>query len=119
MIINSKKGFDTNKNELVWTKIIRIKPYYSLKDECTHVVKYYKTEAGEEYYLFDYIMADNNRGIVNNFNGHHWNEIVKQIDFTDSSLIYSQDVSNKKHYDLVTRGNFIRKNIEECLHEEK
>lgn len=119
MIINYEKEFDTDKDELMWTKIIRIKPYYNLNDECTHVVKYYKTKKDEEYYLFDYICADNNSAIVNNFNGYHWREITNQIDFSDNSLIYSLDVNGKRHYRLVTRGNLIRKNIEECLHEGK
>lgn len=115
MIIDSEERFDTENDELVWTKIIRINPFGRDNTESTHVVKYYKTEDKEEYYLFEYIMADNNGNIVNNFNGHYWNEIVKQIDISDYCYVYAQDSLDKNYYWLITRGKSIKRRIEEDI----
>lgn len=119
MLIDNGKKFDTDKDELMWSKIIRIKPYDSLNDECTHLVKYYKTIKDEEYYLFDYICADNNSAAVNNFNGYNWKEIVKQINFPDHSYIYAQNVTDKNDYRIVTSGKVIKKHIEEYMIEQE
>lgn len=113
MIIDKEFNFDTEKDELQWCKIITIE--YGCNNKSTHVVHYYITEDNEEYYLFDYIMADNNGSIVNNFNDHHWQEMIKQINFSDYSYIYSQSISNLNEYHLTTRGKLIKKRIREDI----
>lgn len=119
MIFDNEEKFDTDKDELVWTKIINIFPYATDNFKTTHIVKRYKTESDEEYFLFEYIMADNNGNIVDNFNAYHWKEIVKQIDLPDYSYIYSQNVSNKNDYRIVTSGKVIKKDIEEYMIEQE
>jgi hypothetical protein len=49
MIIDKEENFDTENDELVWTKIITIDPYPHHFDNSTHVVKYYRTSNDEEY----------------------------------------------------------------------
>lgn len=115
MIIDSKERFNTDEDELIWTKIIRINPFGRNDSESTHVVKYYKTKYDEEYYIFEYVMADNNSTIINNFNGYHWNEVVKQIKFSHRCYIYSQSVVDKNDFIVVTRGNSIYKHIQEDI----
>ncbi|MBU3181129.1 hypothetical protein [Clostridium psychrophilum] len=119
MKFDDEEKFDTDKDELVWTKIITIFQDATDNFKTTHIVKRYKTESDEEYFLFEYIMADNNGNIVNNFNGYHWNEIVKQIDIPDYSYIYAQNVTNKDDYRIVTSGIVIKKQIEECMREQE
>jgi hypothetical protein len=108
MIIDNERGFDTAEDELGWTKIINIFPYATDNSKTTHIVKYYKTESDEEYYLFEYIMADNNGSIVNDFNGYQWSEIIKQIDFPLHCFIYSQNIVDKNYFGLVTMGSSIK-----------
>lgn len=115
MIIDSEERFDTDEDELIWAKVIRINPFGRSNSESTHVVKYYKTKKDEEYYIFEYVMADNNSTIVNNFNGYHWNEIAKQIKFSDYCYIYSKGVIDKNDFMLVTRGKSIYKHIQEDM----
>ena len=69
MVIDYNNGFDTEKDELEWVKVISID---SNNCKNTHVVKYYKTDSNQEYYLFEYVMACNNGTIVNNFNKNHY-----------------------------------------------
>lgn len=116
MLIDSEEKFDTDKDELIWTKIIRINPFERDNTESTHIVKYYKTEDDKEYYIFEYIMADNNGNIVNNFNGYYWREVVRQIDFSDECYIYAQSVVDKNYFGLVTIGKSIYKHIKEDIH---
>ncbi|MBC2580611.1 hypothetical protein [Clostridium sp. DJ247] len=115
MISDSEERFDTEKDELVWTKIVTINPYPHHFESSYHVVKYYKTEDDEEYYLFEYIMADNKGAIVNNFNGSYWKAVVEQFDIADNTYIYSQDVHHKSNYGLIIRGKFIKQHIEEYM----
>lgn len=109
MKIDNEGRFNTEEDELIWTKIIRINPYSRDNTESVHVVKYYKTEEDEEYYLFEYIMADNNGRIVNNFNGYYWREIMKQIELSDYCYIYCESVVDKGDYALVTRGELVKR----------
>ena len=114
MIIDNEEGFDTDIDELVWTKIISIKPFYT-RNKSTHVVKYYKTESDEEYYIFEYIRADNNGNFVGNFTSSYWSAVIEQFDINDNALVYAQDTLDKNDYWLVTRGNLIKKDIEEDM----
>ncbi|MCB2292005.1 hypothetical protein LGK95_00435 [Clostridium algoriphilum] len=65
------------KDELVWVKVVSIFPIATNNTKTTHVVKYYKTEANEEYCLFEYVMDWNNGGTVNNFYGNETNLLFK------------------------------------------
>ncbi|MBU3183101.1 hypothetical protein [Clostridium psychrophilum] len=42
MVIDNEREFDTDKDELIWTKIITIFPL-TANNKSTHLVKYYKT----------------------------------------------------------------------------
>jgi len=108
MIIDKERKFDTDNDELIWTKIISISTVATNSSKTTHVVKYYKTESAEEYYIFEYILADNNGTIVNDFNGYQWCEIIKQIDFPDHCFIYSQSIVDSNYFGLVTMGSSIK-----------
>lgn len=119
MVIDNNSGFDTEKDELVWAKIISIFPLDSNNSKNTHVVKYYKTDSNEEYYLFEYVMACNNGTIVNNFNKNQWKEVVRQIDFSNNCYIYSQDVTDLNCFVLMTMGGSINIKIEEFLNGQK
>ena len=55
MIIDDERRFDTDKDGLIWTKIISIFPLATNNTKSTHLVNYYKTESDEEYYIFEYI----------------------------------------------------------------
>lgn len=57
MIIDIVEGFDNYKYELVWTKILLINQH-NIGYNSVHVVKRYKSKV-KNYYLFDYILADN------------------------------------------------------------
>lgn len=108
-MIDEDLKFNTEEDELQWARMITIE--CGLDNKTTHVVRYYTTEDDREYYLFEYIDVENNGSIVNNFNGYHWLEMIKIIDFSDTCFIYSQDVHKKDHYRLISRGNFIKKHI--------
>ena len=119
MIIDNERGFDTAKDELIWTKIISIFPLATNNTKSTHLVKYYKTESDEEYYIFEYIMAENNGCIVNNFNGYHWSEIIKQIDFPVHCFIYSQSIVDKNYFGLLTMGSSIKIHTQDYTSEQE
>lgn len=65
MIIDNGRGFDTDKDILIWTKIISIFTSATNNIKSTHLVKHYKREYGEEYYIFEYIVAENNQKSTN------------------------------------------------------
>ncbi|NFG97912.1 hypothetical protein FDC49_01875 [Clostridium sporogenes] len=111
MIIDNRRMFDTEKDEEVWTKIIKIDSMRSWLRDSYHVVKYYKTEDDEEYYLFEYIMADNNGMIVTHFRGEHWSQILEQFDINDNAYIYCHDIRDKNDYPLILRGKIIKNRI--------
>ena len=106
MGIDDKIGFNTEKDKLIWTKIIS---FCSLatRIESTHVVKYYQTES-EEYYVIEWIEAWNNGNIVNQFKGYDWKEVLKEISFSDSCYIYSQSVADKNNIEFVTMGRSVK-----------
>jgi len=114
VIIDNEEKYDTDKDELVWTKIISIYPYAIDNIRSTHLVEFYKTEAYEEYYIFKYI-RDNNGRIVDDFDEFDWNEIIQQIDFSDNSYIYSQLGNDKNSFRLVTSVKTIKKDIQEYV----
>lgn len=118
MIIDKERKFDTDNDELIWTKIISIFTVATNSPKTTHVVKYYKTESAEEYYIFEYIMADNNGTIVNDFNAYQWCEIIKQIDFPDHCFIYSQSIVDTNYFGLVTMGSSIKLHTQDFKEEE-
>jgi len=107
MVIDNRESFDTYKDKLVWTKIININLFANTKS--MHLVKYYKTESKEEYYIFEYIRADNNGVNVDNFNEQEWGEIKKQIDFSDGCYIYSHNIYERNNFKLITRGKVINR----------
>ena len=111
MLIDDEEKFDTDKDELKWTKIIIVNPLPINNSKSVHIVKYYKTISNEEYYIFDYITADNNGLVVDKFDGFHWREIINQIDFSDYCFIYSRDKNNKDCFRFVTSGDIIKKYI--------
>ncbi|HEY8890564.1 MAG TPA: hypothetical protein VIM70_09945 [Clostridium sp.] len=113
MVIDNKEKFDTDKDELVWTKIISIYPL-TKNSKSTHLVKYYKTDLDEEYYIFKYIMS-NNGNIADNFDELDWSEIIEQIDFSDNCSIYSQLGYHKNCFRLVSSGKIIKKDIQEYI----
>jgi len=117
MLIDNEEIFDTDKDKLVWNKIITVNPLVTNDTKSTHIVKYYKTGSSEEYYIFEYIMADNNGLKLDNFDGHHWRELIKQIDFIDNCFIYSQNGIDRDFFRFVTSGKIIRKFIEEYTEE--
>jgi len=111
MVIDNQERFDTYKDKLVWTKIININSFSNTKS--THLVKYYKTETKEEYYIFEYISADNNGITVDNFDEHDWSEMIKQIDFSENCYIYSHNIYDRNNFSLITRGKSINMYIQE------
>lgn len=113
MKIDNQEKFDTNKDELVWSRIITIYPLMANNNKSIHIVKYYKTKSDEEYYIFKYITADNNGLKIDNFDGFHWSEIIKQINLSDYCYIYSQLGEDKEHFRFVTSGKIIKKYIQE------
>lgn len=119
MIIDKERGFDTVKDELVWAKVVNIFPIATNNTKTTHVVKYYKTDVNERYCLFEYVMARNNGIRVENFYEHHWKEIMKQVDFSNSCYIYSQDVMDLNHFVLVAMGKAIKIKVEEYISEQE
>ncbi len=119
MIIDNEREFDTAKDKLIWTKIISIFPLATNNTKSTHLVKYYKTESDEEYFIFEYIMAENNGCIVNNFNGYQWSEIIKQIDFPVHCFIYSQSVIDKNYFGLLTMGSSIKIRTQDYKNEQE
>lgn len=112
MLIDYEESFDNDKDRMDWTKIITISPVATNSIKSTHIVKFYKTESEEEYYIFDYIMADNNGLMVDNFDGYHWAETIKQINFSDYCFIYSQYGNDKSCFRFVTSGKIIKKYIQ-------
>jgi len=66
MLIDNEEKFDSDKDELVWTKVISINPLDTNNTKIIHIVKYYKTETEEEYYIFEYINTENNGFMVDN-----------------------------------------------------
>ena len=118
MVIDNEREFDTDKDELIWTKIITIFPL-NANNKSTHLVKYYKTGSNEEYYVFEYVIADNNGSIVNDFSGYQWSEIIKQIDFPVHCFIYSQSIVNKNYFKLVTMGSSIKIDIQDYYKNEQ
>ena len=114
MIIDDEEKYGTDKDELIWTKIISIYTYAIDNKKSTHLVKYYKTEAYEEYYIFKYI-RDNNGHIVDEFDEFDWNEIIQQINLSDNCYIYSQLGNDKNSFRLVTSGKTIKKDIQEYV----
>jgi len=119
MLIDEEEIFNTVKDELIWTKIITICPLTRDNNKSTHLVKYYKTETKEEYYIFEYINADNNGLRVENFDEYHWSDINKQIDFPDYAYIYSRVGNNKDCFKFVTSGKIIKKYIQEYMNEQE
>jgi len=117
MLIDEEEIFDTDKDELIWTKIITICPYSSEISRSTHIVKYYKAEAEKEYYIFNYIRADNNGLMIDNYDLLHWEEVIKQIHFEDYCYIYFQDENNIECFRFVTSGKIIKKYIRESAKE--
>ncbi|MCB2292455.1 hypothetical protein LGK95_02730 [Clostridium algoriphilum] len=113
MVIDNKKKFDTDKDELVWTKIISTYPYAKDNNRSTHLVKYYKTQFNEEYYIFKYIKTNNNGYIVDDFDEFHWSEIIQQIDISDKCYIYSQLCNDINCIKSVTSGRIIKRDIQE------
>ncbi|APU60747.1 hypothetical protein [Clostridium botulinum] len=111
MIIDNRRMFDTETDEEIWTKIIKIDSLRSWLGDSYHLVKYYKTECDEEYYLFEYIMADNNGMIVTHFRGEHWSQIIKQFHINDNAYIYCHDIRDKNDYPLILRGKIIKNRI--------
>ncbi|MFT5872890.1 MAG: hypothetical protein ACI8WT_001828 [Clostridium sp.] len=118
MLIDDDEIFDTNKDKLDWTKIITINPLATNSTKSTHIIRYYKTESEEEYYIFEYIIADNNGLMVDNFDGYHWKEIIKQINFPDHCFIYSQSVNDKNCFRFVTSGSIIKKYVQEYIEDD-
>ncbi|MBU3181132.1 hypothetical protein [Clostridium psychrophilum] len=119
MIIDKERGFETAKDELIWVKVVSIFPLEIKNTRTTHIVKYYKTDANDRYCLFEYVMARNNGSMVDNFYEHHWKEIIKQVDFSNSCYIYSQDITDLNHFVLVTRGKSIKIKVEEYISEQE
>lgn len=113
MIIDNQEKFDSDKDELVWTKVICVYPLDTNNNKSVHIVKYYKTESEEEYYIFEYIIADNNGLMIHNFDGFHWNEIIKQIKFSNHCYIYSVGINDKSSFRFITSGKIIKKFIQE------
>lgn len=111
MLIDNEEKFDTDKDKLEWTKVIIINPLAINNTKSIHIVKYYKTESEEEYYIFEYIIADNNGLMIDKFDGFHWREIINQIDFSDYCFIYSQYGNDKNCFRFVTSGKIIKKYI--------
>lgn len=118
MLIDDDEIFDTNKDKLDWTKVITISPLDTNSTKSTHIIRYYKTESEEEYYIFEYIIADNNGLMVDNFDGYHWKEIIKQINFPDHCFIYSQSVNDKNCFRFVTSGKIIKKYVQEYIEDD-
>jgi len=117
MIINNNNSekFDTDKDDLVWTKIISIYQFTNDDSKRTYLVKYYKTKSDEEYYIFKYVRTSNNGNIIASFDVFHWSQIIYQIDFSDSCYVYAQLGSNKNSLKLVTSGKIIKKDVEEYI----
>ncbi|WP_291635822.1 hypothetical protein [Clostridium sp.] len=118
MLIDDDEIFDTNKDKLDWTKVITISPLDTNSTKSTHIIRYYKTESEEEYYIFEYIIADNNGLMVDNFDGYHWKEIIKQINFPDHCFIYSQSVNDKNCFRFVTSGMIIKKYVQDYIEDD-
>lgn len=111
MLIDNEEKFDTDKDKLEWTKVIIINPLAIDNTKSIHIVKYYKTESEEEYYIFEYIIADNNGIMIDKFDEFYWSEIINQIDFSDYCFIYSQNGNDKNCFRFVTSGKIIKKYI--------
>lgn len=118
MIIDNTRGFNTEKDELIWTKIISIFPTATNNTKTTHIVKYYQTKC-EEYYIFEYIEAENNGNIVTQFQGYNWKEVAKQINLSDRCYIYLQSTVDKNYFGLVTMGRSIKRMVEEYINEQE
>jgi len=118
MIIDKVRGFNTDKDKLIWTKIISIFPTATDNTKTTHIVKYYQNES-EEYYIFEYIDALNNGNVVTQFQGYNWKEVMRQIDFSDSCFIYSQDTFDKNYFGLLTIGRSIKIKVEKYIYEQE
>ncbi|MBU3183100.1 hypothetical protein [Clostridium psychrophilum] len=69
--------------------------------------------------MFEYVIADNNGSIVNDFSGYQWSEIIKQIDFPVHCFIYSQSIVSKNYFKLVTMGSSIKIDIQDYYKNEQ
>ena len=112
MVIDDIRGFNSDKDELIWTKIINVSQTDTNNAETTQVVEYYQTES-EEYYIFENVDAFSNSNITTEFQGYNWKEVVKQIDFSNSCYIYSRSNVDENYFGFVTMGRSIKKKNEE------
>lgn len=107
MKIDNKENFHSCKDKLIWAKIISIKPYIN-ENTSAHIVKYYKTNNEKEYYLFNYIIADDNGRNLCDYNENYYAELAKVLKPRDEAYFYGKSINNDE-YNLVTMGNFINK----------
>lgn len=105
-MINNEKKFNTEEDELVWSKLITIETEWDNIKSSTHLVKYYKTDEDKEYYLFEYLVADNNGRNLSNYNEKHYRELRKILQPKDDSRLYEKAI-NGNGYILATMGFFV------------
>lgn len=107
MKIDDQENFYSDKDELIWAKIISIKPYTN-ESSSNHIVKYYKTNNENEYYLFNYIIADDNGRNLCNYNENYYAELAKILKPNDKAYFYGKAINSDK-YNLVIMGHSINK----------
>lgn len=107
MKIDNAQNFDNDKDELIWRKIISIN-LNTHDNSSTHIVEYYKTNDEKEYYLFNYIIADNNGRNFSNYNKDYYVELAKILEPKDEAYFYEKIINSDKYYKRTT-GYFINK----------
>lgn len=107
MEIDNQENFHSDKDKLIWAKIISIKPYTN-ENSSTHIVKYYKSNNEKEYYVFNYIIVENNGRNLCSYNQNYYAELAKILKPKDKAYFYGKQINNDE-YNLVTMGHFINK----------
>lgn len=98
------EGFDNDKDELVWTKIVLINPY-NIGYNSIHVVKHYKSKA-KSYYLFDYILADNNGKRLREYSNSYYIKLAEMLKPDNNACFFEKNI-NKNEYSLITIGYLV------------
>lgn len=106
MLIDNEENLNTEKDELIWNKLITINTEWDNKKISTHLVKYYRSDEGKEYYLFEYLLADNNGRNLCNYNEKHYRELRKILKPKNDAPLYEK-IFDKDEYRLATMGYFV------------
>lgn len=102
MVIDDVENFYSERDKLIWAKIISIKPYIN-ENPSNHIVKYYKSYNDKEYYLFNYIIADKNGRNFCDYDENFLIELAHILRPEDKAYFYGKSI-NKNEYELIIRG---------------